>query len=77
MVELLGYYDEDDRTHLPESQVSVADSILKSKQPVPVEDLQYNNGRLQSVQILDPRGKDYFPITLHTVDFKMEVYIDV
>nr|DAF76515.1 MAG TPA: hypothetical protein [Caudoviricetes sp.] len=73
---ILGYYDEEERAHLPENQKYVADYLIKSAQTVPCEWLGYDKGRLTSIMVLDPRkDQGYNPVILHTGDFKMEVFV--
>lgn len=76
-VKVLGYYDEEEIAHIPETQRSTVDYLIQSAQPIPVEDLVYDKGNLLSVQILDPRTSyvGYKPVILHVADFKMEVYV--
>ena len=75
-VKILEYYDDDELAHIPETQKNIVDYLIKSGATVPAEDLQYDKGRLVSVQILDPRKeRGYIPVILHTGDFRMEVFI--
>ena len=75
-VKILGYYDDDELAHIPETQKNIVDYLIKFGATVPAEDLQYDKGRLVSVQILDPRKeRGYIPVILHTGDFRMEVTV--
>lgn len=77
MVLIKGYYDEEERAHIPESQRVVVDAAIAKGEPIRVEDLVYDKGRLTSVQILDPRpNAGYYPVILYVMDFIMEVYVD-
>lgn len=76
-VRVLGYYDEDDLAHIPEKQRCVVDYLISTGEAVPCEYLEYNKGKLTSVQILDPRReRGYIPVILYAGDFKMEVTVE-
>lgn len=78
MVIVLGYFDEDEVAHIPEKQKCIVDYLISSGISVPVEELQYNEGRLTSILILDPRReRGHIPVVLHTGDFRMVVFINV
>lgn len=75
-VKVLGYYDEDEMAHLPEKARVIVDYLIESGATVPVEEIQYDKGRLVNVMVLEPRKeRGYIPVILHTGDFKMEVFV--
>lgn len=75
-VKVLGYYDEDERVHLPETLKSVAQYLIDSGATVPIEYLEYDKGKLIKIQVLDPRtDRGYIPVILYTGDFRMEVTV--
>lgn len=75
-VKILGYYDEDEMAHIPETLREIVNYLIESGATIPAEYLEYDKGRLVSVQVLEPRKeRGYIPVILHTGDFRMEVFI--
>ena len=81
-VKVLGYYDEDERAHLPEGTRAAVDYAISSGQPLQVLEIWFRDPdelpccSVDSLMILDPRpNAGYVPVVLYPGDFKLEIHV--